>query len=458
MPHLFKFKLLSDEERALSSHYARQEMRHEADRDLAKRSLFTVTAYFLIWLIIYFATELDELNAALLEVLGFLLLATGMGRFYLALNFRETYTSRPRLWRGLFSIGTVVAAASWGGVCALALNYSGMQATTVLVLLCTAGIAAGGIVSLAPSAWLGGVFIIILLIPPIQFAGQAGGMQERPLALLFSTFFVLIFFLWRRLHVEYWQALVGRAELVQAKEAAEAATLAKGQFIASVSHELRTPLTAIIGSLSVIEKYAADKIDDELKSLINMAYRNGKRLSELINDLLDFEKLNARRMSFNLQPVALPSFLAQAVELNQAYATLHRTRLVLDAALPALAVVAVLADEHRLMQVMSNLLSNAAKHSPPDSEVLVSAAIHGEGVRVSIRDNGPGVPEDFRASIFENYAQAEGAPGRVPTGTGLGLAISKAIVEQMGGAIGFESVPGQGATFYFTLPVAASAA
>lgn len=455
MPQLFKFKLLSDEERALSSHYARQEMRHEADRDLAKRSLFTVTAYFLIWLIIYFATELDELNAALLEVLGFLLLATGMGRFYLALNFRETYLARPRLWRGLFSIGTVVAAASWGGVCALALNYSGMQATTVLVLLCTAGIAAGGIVSLAPSARLGGVFIIILLIPPIQFAGQGGVATERPLALLFSTFFVLMFFLWRRLHVEYWQALVGRAELVQAKEAAEAATLAKGRFIASVSHELRTPLTSIIGSLSVIEQYAADRVDDELKSLINMAYRNGKRLSELINDLLDFEKLNARRMSFNLQPVALPEFLAQAVELNQAYATLHKTLLVLDTPLPGLAVVA---DEHRLMQVMSNLLSNAAKHSPPDSKVRVSAAIHGEGVRVSIRDNGPGVPEDFRTNIFENYAQAEGAPGRVPTGTGLGLAISKAIVEQMGGTIGFDSLPGQGATFYFTLPVAASAA
>ena len=450
---MIRIPLLSDEERALLPRFRETALRTEADRDLARRSLVVVASYFLIWLIIYYTAQPDELNVTLLEFLGFLLLASGVERYYLGLNFSRLYAAHPRQWRWLFTGGTLLAAASWSSVCLLALNYSGFGTTTLLVLLATAGLAAGGIVSLAPAPWLGGIFILVLLSPTVEYAWEQGSLRAKPYALIFMTFLVFMFFLWRRLHVEYWQGLIARAELVRAKETAEAATRAKAQFIASVSHELRTPLTSIIGSLNMVNSYPELKVAGEAKTLIDLAYRNGKRLSELINDLLDYEKLSAQRMSFKREHIALSPFLARAVELNQPYAAGHQVTLAFD---PPQADFAVVADDHRLMQVMTNLLSNAAKHSPAGSRVIVSAAAVPAGVRVSVRDQGPGVPEDFRQHVFQHYAQAEGA-GRVPTGTGLGLAICKAIVEQLGGRIGFDSAPGQGATFHVELPLAAAA-
>jgi len=434
----------------LAAFASRAELRAEADRDLAQRSLTGVLSYFLLWLIIYYASELEQANDTLLEFLGFLLAAVGVGRLYLALNFNQFYATHPRLWCGLFATGAISSAAVWGGVAALAMSYDGLGITAVMVMLPTAGIAAGGIVSLAPSAWLGGALVLTLLSPSIVVALLSGNVAERGIALLFMTFVAVMIAMWRRLHVEYWRALIGRKELVIAKEIAEAATLAKGQFIASVSHELRTPLTAIIGSLGMIEEYPPAGMPEQAMALVGMAYRNGKRLSLLINDLLDFEKLNANHMEFHSKPMDLVPFLEQALELNHSYAETYRVAFVLEEPTPD---VEIIADENRLMQVMTNLLSNAAKHSPAGGQVLISAR-PGEGkVRVAISDHGAGVPEDFRVHIFEKFAQAKNSSTNKTKGTGLGLAISKAIIEKMGGAIGFDSVAGQGATFYFDLPL-----
>lgn len=450
---MLKLKILDDGERELVAHMSRANLRAEADHDLARRSLAGVFSYFLLWLIIYYAGELEHANEPLLEFLGYMLAAAGIGRLYLALDFNRLYAAHPQLWRRLFSIGTILSAAIWGGVSALAINFDGLGSTSVMVMLATAGIAAGGIVSLSPTAWLGGIFIAALLLPSITLALLGGEVHERGVALLFLTFLIVISAMWRQLYVEYWRALVGRGELVRAKEAAEAATLAKGQFIASVSHELRTPLTAIIGSLGMIEEYPPEGMPEQAMTLVDMAYRNSKRLSELINDILDFEKLDARHMEFSCQPLALTSFLTHALELNQPYAESYRVALVLEQPPSGVEVVA---DEHRLMQVMTNLLSNAVKYSPAGGQVLISVKQSEGTARIAVCDRGAGVPEEFRQHIFEKFAQAESSSTHKASGTGLGLAISKAIIEQMGGTIGFDSVAGQGSTFYFDLPLAKS--
>ncbi len=215
---------------------------------------------------------------------------------------------------------------------------------------------------------------------------------------------------------------------------------------------MRTPLTAIIGSLGMIESYPPQGMPEQTMDLVDMAFQNGKRLSVLINDILDFEKLNAHRMEFHCQPVALTPFLQRAIELNQSYAESYRVSFVLEQPLPEMTVIA---DEQRLMQVMTNLLSNAAKHSHAEAQVSISAMKHDDQVRISVSDRGAGVPEDFRAHVFERFSQAEGGSPRKKNGTGLGLAISKAIIENMDGTIGFDSVIGQGTTFFFDLPPAA---
>jgi signal transduction histidine kinase len=430
---------------------SRPDFRAEADRDLARRSIAGVFSYFVLWLIIYFTRE-HEINRVLLEFLGFLLAAVAIGRLYLALRFDELYAAGQQRWRFLFDLGTVMSALAWGGVCALALYFNSLGSTSVMVMLATAGIAAGGIVTLAPAAWLGGIFLFSLLLPIVPFALAFGPASERAVALLITTFLFFMLFMWRRLHIEYWRALAVRAELVRAKETAEAANLAKGQFIANVSHELRTPLTAVVGALGLIESGLPENASPQTMKLVEMAYQNGKNLATLINDILDFEKLNAGGMSFNCRPMALMPSIRNALELNQSYAERYRVAFVLENTLPE--EIRVIADGQRLLQVMANLLSNAAKHSPAGENVYISLQKINGSLRVAIRDRGPGIPETFREHIFEKFAQADSSSTKNDSGTGLGLAISKAIVERMDGTIGFDSTAGQGATFYFDLPLA----
>lgn len=448
---MMRFTIFKPRSRYIQGLLTHPDLRAEADRDLALRSIAGVFSYFVLWLIIYF-TRQHQINRVLMEFLGFILAAVTIGRLYLALRFDELYAAGPRRWRRLFAFGTVMSAAAWGVVCALALYFNSLGSTSVMVMLATAGIAAGGIVSLAPAAWLGGIFLLALLLPIVPFALAIGPAAERAVVLLIIAFLFFMLFMWRRLHLEYWHALAVRAELARAKEAAEAANLAKGQFIANVSHELRTPLTAIVGALGLVESSASEHVPAQTMKLVEMAYQNGKHLAALINDILDFEKINAGGMSFNCRPIALMPSIRNALELNHSYAERYRVAFVLENTLPEETLV--IADGQRLLQVMANLLSNAAKHSPAGDKVLVSVQKMPGSLRVSVRDHGPGIPEAFRAHVFEKFAQAYNSSTDKDSGTGLGLAISKGMVEGMGGTIGFDSTPGQGATFYFDLPLA----
>jgi signal transduction histidine kinase len=209
-------------------------------------------------------------------------------------------------------------------------------------------------------------------------------------------------------------------------------------------------LTAIIASLDMIKEYPPEGMSAQAMTFIDMAYQNGKRLSDLITDILDFEKLDANCMELHCRPMELAPFLKHAIELNQPYAESYQVSFVLKQPSFGMEIVA---DEHRLMQVMTNLLSNAAKHSPACEQVLVSVKQIEGTARVEVKDNGAGIPESFRPRIFEKFAQAESSSSRKASGTGLGLAISKALIEQMGGTIGFKSVVGHGSTFYFDLPL-----
>lgn len=220
----------------------------------------------------------------------------------------------------------------------------------------------------------------------------------------------------------------------------------KNEFISTVSHELRTPLTAIIGSLGLVRETATD-LDPDAANFLDMAYQNSERLSVLINDVLDLEKIESGQMTIDLRPLDLRRELEHAVRINQPYADIHGTRLRL---LPG-EDFTVSADPDRLLQVLTNLLSNAAKFSPEGSEVEVSAARNGSAVRIAVRDRGPGIPESFRGSIFQRFERSDNSDTRRKGGTGLGLSICKALVERMNGSIGFESEPGKGTTFYFDL-------
>jgi PAS domain S-box-containing protein len=226
----------------------------------------------------------------------------------------------------------------------------------------------------------------------------------------------------------------------------------KSEFTAVVSHELRTPLTSIRGSLGLILGALAGSLQPKVKELLEIAQSNCERLVLLVNDILDIEKFSAGQMRFELQTLPLAGLVQQAMDANEGYARKFHVHFELKPIDPECQVAV---DPDRFIQVMSNLLSNAAKYSPQGGAVRVQAEMDRDRVRVKVRDEGPGIPEDFRERIFEKFSQADASSTREKGGTGLGLHIAKRFVEHMHGRIGFESEPERGSTFWIELPVAA---
>lgn len=223
----------------------------------------------------------------------------------------------------------------------------------------------------------------------------------------------------------------------------------KDEFIATVSHELRTPLTAIKASLELMIANAVGEIPDQAKMLLDIAHRNSDRLLLLINDILDISKLESEEMPFNIRNVKVASLLRSAIANNQAYADKFDVKLVLKECPDSLTLPI---DSDRIMQVLSNLISNAAKFSGPSSRIEIEAKRNNNVVRIIVRDQGSGIPEEFQARIFEKFTQAKQDGKREISGTGLGLYISKSIVEKHGGRLSFKSASGEGTEFYIDLP------
>ena len=224
----------------------------------------------------------------------------------------------------------------------------------------------------------------------------------------------------------------------------------KNEFISMVSHELRTPLTSIGGSLGLILGTMAADLPPKANTLLGIAYDNTERLGRLIDDILDIDKIASGNMRFELREHSLALLTSRAVELNQAYAQRFKARIELEPVHDDTWRVAL--DEGRYIQVLTNLLSNAAKFSPAGGTIRVRCTQQDERARICVLDQGPGIPEEFRTRIFGRFSQAESSEGRRVGGTGLGLHIAQQMVERMGGRIGFDTELGRGTTFWVEFP------
>lgn len=225
----------------------------------------------------------------------------------------------------------------------------------------------------------------------------------------------------------------------------------QNEFIATVSHELRTPLTAIAGALGLLRSETAGALPDAARAMVGVADKNCQRLLLLIGDLLDMEKLLAGKLNFEMEEQPLLPLIEESLAHHDAYARQFGVELVTDWD-PRLEDCRIVIDAHRLQQIMANLLSNAIKFSPEGARVLVTNTVRADRIRISVKDQGPGVPVEFRERIFQKFAQADASDSRQKGGTGLGLAIIRELTERMGGEAGFESEPGAGAEFFVDFP------
>ena len=229
----------------------------------------------------------------------------------------------------------------------------------------------------------------------------------------------------------------------------------KADFVSTVSHELRTPLTSMRGALGLLLGGAGGDLSPKGRELLRIALTNTDRLIRLINDILDIEKIDAGHVQIRRDRLLLRPLLETTLTGLDGFAKDAGVALTLH----ELPDVELIGDGDRLIQVFTNLVSNAVKYSPKDRAVEVSARLADDGVRIGVRDHGPGIPKEFASRIFGRFQQAGGAESRRPGGTGLGLSIAKAITELHGGRIGFEAPEdGDGTEFYVTLPVAPAAA
>ncbi|HEY9678240.1 MAG TPA: ATP-binding protein [Drouetiella sp.] len=226
----------------------------------------------------------------------------------------------------------------------------------------------------------------------------------------------------------------------------------KQDFIAMISHDLRTPLMSVSSSINLVQSGATGEINEVIEKELNSAERSVDHLIELVNDLLDFEKLEAGRMSFEILPLPINTILDESVRLVQALAEERKVKVEIISADQV-----VSGDERKLIQVTVNLLSNALKHSPEQSTIKVQTRINSvDMIEVSIHDQGPGVPDEYVEKIFAPFEQIAHRP-TAALGTGLGLAICKLIVEGLGGKISVRhSELLGGSAFWYTLPRADS--
>lgn len=293
-----------------------------------------------------------------------------------------------------------------------------------------------------------------LFIPLRDIVLVGADLRSELWAQFFASIFVLFFLVdCARVYIQLYRShLTQLYALREEHDKAQVAYIAKSEFVSTMSHELRTPLTAIKGSIDMVRSGKLGDLPDQVEFAISVAQRNSDRLLSLINEILDLQSVESHEMKFEMSETRIKGIVEDAIADNDPYAAKLDIRLV---SLMGEEDAIVKVDKKRLGQVLSNVLSNAAKFSPAHSEVTVSLVVGEDDVFVMVSDSGIGLSESDEAKVFEPFTQLDSSSTRKIGGTGLGMNISRRIMEALGGAIYYKKNQGAGTTFVIRLPIQA---
>ena len=425
------------------------------DYGAAKNSLMGVLAALLIyalvfaWGQVYQSFELEALIG------GGAVLAVTAYRLWLVARFDALYGSGPARWRKLFGVGLAMHALLWGLLPAWLAWRLGSGFNFFAVLLYNVGVTTA-----LGSSWMAGLrvrqaYIVLMFLPTVLVLLITGSLHDWVIAIMISIYAFYLFRLYRGQYETFWHAMTrerrGRGES-SSQQPVRSSTEVQLSLVYRLAHELRTPMNSLMGMMSLLED---TRLDDEQKDYLQVAGRSGKLLLSLIDDVLDYSRILSRRITLNSEFFDFRTAIEQALEAFGPMA--QNTGLELTCVIDRLLPKRIRGDRERLMQVLNNLFSNAIKFSDNGEirlDVDFTVESESSGVlRVRLSDEGVGMDPETLRHLFQDRFIDEGQDVYSSRHTGFGLLVCKGLIDAMGGTLGAESVPGEGSTFWSTVPV-----
>ena len=417
-----------------------------ADKDIAKRTQWAALVYLLLYSIIVVFTPYATDHFYENIFLGLAITLTAVIRTILVLRFDSIYAANPERWRFIFAITTYLLAGIWGTLCMLAVTHYSLEWTSMLVLLCTAGIAAVAVITLSIYPKVIVIFLSLILVPSIVATALLATRQSLAVMIMFLVFALYLFFVSKRISSEYWSALENSSLLDKRAKQLEDSNRELESYSYSIAHDLRGPLRTITAFSQILLEDADSRLNKMEKDSLDRITKAGLFMAELIDDILELSRLT--RLNINHGEVNLSTIAEDCVY------SLRSAEPNKEVKIDVQKDVTAKGDAKLLRIVLQNLLSNAWKFTSHRENPEISFGVINSDLNkiFYVKDNGVGFDMKYAKKVFGIFQRLH--TREAFEGTGIGLASVERVINRHGGRVWVDAREQQGATFYFTLPEA----